>query len=68
MGILDMLLGSDSNKQELKVGDWVEILTIGEEGEIIEIHGDEYYVEIDNGRGTVDYFKANELKKITSLL
>ena len=64
MGILDMLLGSDINNKELKVGDFVEIIPIGEEGEIIEIHGDEYYVEIDNGRGTVDYYKVNELRKI----
>lgn len=68
MGLLDLLLDSESNNQQFKVGDWVEIITIGEEGEIIEIHGDEYYVEIDNDRGTVDYFKANELRKITSTL
>ena len=68
MGLLDILLGTESNSQNLKVGDWVEILTIGEEGEIIEIHGDEYYVEIDNERGTVDYFKSKELRKITSLI
>ena len=63
MGLLESLLGFNSSGQDLKVGDWVEILTIGEEGEIIEIHGDEYYVEIDNGRGTVDFYKASELKK-----
>ena len=68
MGLLDLLLGDSSSGQDLKVGDWVEILTIGEEGEIIEIHGDEYYVEIDNGRGTVDYYKAHELKKIDHML
>ena len=68
MGLLDSLFGFSSSGQDLKVGDWVEILTIGEEGEIIEIHGDEYYVEIDNGRGTVDYYKANELKKIDHML
>lgn len=64
MGLLDSLFGFSSSGQDLKVGDFVEIIPIGEEGEIIEIHGDEYYVEIDNGRGTVDYFKANELRKI----
>ena len=67
MGLLDLLSGNSSGGQNLKVGDWVEILTIGEEGKIIEIHGDDYYVEIDNGRGTVDYYKANELRKIDSL-
>ena len=32
-----MLLGSNSNNGELKVEDLVEIITIGEEWEIIEI-------------------------------
>ena len=64
MGLLDLLLGSDAGSGNLKVGDWVEILTTVQEGEIIEIHGSQYYVEIDGTHGDVDYFSASELKKI----
>ena len=67
MGLLDILLGSSSSNGELKVGDFVEVLTYGgEEGEIIEIHGNDYYVEIEdeNGHIEVDSFKASELRKI----
>lgn len=68
MGLLDLLLGNNTNNQQLKVGDWVEVITYGEQGQIVEIHGDEYWVEIENSKKTVDRFKANELKKITSLI
>lgn len=67
MGLLDILLGSSSSDEELKVGDFVEVKTYGgEEGEIIEIHGTDYYVEIEfeNGRIEVEAFKASELRKI----
>ena len=67
MGLLSVLLGNNNN-QQLKVGDWVEVITYGEQGQIVEIHGDEYWVEIDNSKKIVDRFKANELKKITSLI
>lgn len=64
--ILDLLLGTsgENGNGNLKVGDWVEILTTSQEGEIVEIHGNKYYVEIDKTGGDVDYFSANELKKI----
>lgn len=68
MGLLRILLGNNTNNQQLKIGDWVEVLTYGEQGQIVEIHGDEYWVEIDNSKKIVDRFKANELKKITSLI
>ncbi len=61
MGILDLFLGTDGG--DLKVGDWVEIIEYGQEGEIIEIQGDSYFVEIDD-TGQVEDFKANELRKI----
>ena len=64
MWLLGLLLGLDSDSGDLRVGDWVEILTYGEEGEIIEIHGSEYYEEIDDGSGRVDTFKGHELRKI----
>lgn len=62
--LLDLLLGSSSGGGNLKIGDWVEILVTGQEGEIIDIHGSDYYVEIDETGGDVDCFKAHELKKI----
>ena len=36
MGIFSDIFGEES-EEELKVGDWVEILPYGEEGEIIDI-------------------------------
>ena len=67
MGLLDFLLGmaaSGSNDEDLKVGDWVLVASIGEEGEIIEIHGNDYIVEIDDEENDVDVFRRDELRKI----
>ena len=67
MGLLDFLLNLGENGSisgDLKVGDWVEIVTYGEEGEIVEIHGDDYYVEIDEPGNDIDIFKREELRKI----
>ena len=67
MGLLDFLLGmsvSGNNDEDLKVGDWVLITSIGEEGEIIEIHGNDYIVEIDDEENDVDVFRRDELRKI----
>ena len=67
MGLLSLLLNlsaGESSKSDLKVGDWVEIVTYGEEGEIVEIHGDDYYVEIDEPGNDIDIFKKDELRKI----
>ncbi len=64
MSILDLFLENNSNNEELKVGDWVEIISHGEEGEIIEIYQNEYLVEIDNKKGQVESFKARDLRKI----
>ena len=67
MGLLDFLLGmsvSGNNDEDLKVGDWVLITSIGEEGEIIEIHGNDYIVEIDDEESDIDTFRRDELRKI----
>lgn len=67
MGLLDFLLNLGENgntSEDLKVGDWVEIVSYGEEGEIVEIHGDDYYVEIDERGNDIDIFKKDELRKI----
>lgn len=64
MSILDLFLENNSNNEELKVGDWVEIISHREEGEIIEIYQNEYLVEIDNKKGQVESFKARDLRKI----
>lgn len=61
MGLLDSLLGGDDN--DLQEGDWVEVLTTGDEGEIVSIDGDEYEVSID-GEGETEFFTRDELRKI----
>ena len=56
--------GNNDDDEDLKVGDWVLITSIGEEGEIIEIHGNDYIVEIDDEESDVDTFRRDELRKI----
>lgn len=71
-GLLSLLttFESDDEKsktEELKVGDWVEILPEGEYGEILNIYEDKYEVLFDtdpNDKEDIDIFRREELKKI----
>lgn len=66
MGLFDMIIGMLATKEMdvFSIGDWVEVTTLGEEGEIVGISGDEYEVEIEGRDGYTDVFKKDELKKI----
>lgn len=63
MGLLDILLGG-SSEEGLKVGDWVEVINGGEEGEIVDIIGNEYLVNIEE-EGYEDIYTADQLRKIS---
>ena len=74
MGILEDILSamsssSSSNNDELKVGDWVHVISYGCDGEIIKIVGNKYYVDLDDDEeeeedDTVDIFEKKDLKKL----
>ena len=67
MGFLAGLLGLNSNSSsksnggKFKCGDWVEVIDEGREGEVVDISGNEYYVEFGNGK--VNTYTARELRK-----
>ena len=69
MGFLAGLLGLNSNSSskskssggKFKCGDWVEVIDDGIEGEVVDISGNEYYVEFGNGK--VNTYTARELRK-----
>ena len=61
MGLFDILLGND--EKSLQVGDWVEVIDGGEEGEIVDIIGNEYFVNIEE-EGYEDVYTAEQLRKI----
>lgn len=64
MGILmDILLGSSSNYNGFKIGDFVKIKLTGEEGQIVDIHGNIYGVKIHKTHEVYNY-KENEIEKL----
>ena len=56
-----MGLFSSNNNDDLKVGDWVNVLTLGCGGTIVNIIGDDIYVDI--GEHDDQIFRRSELKK-----
>ena len=66
--ILSAMSSSSSGNDELKVGDWVHIIDYGCDGQIIDIVGDQYYVDVDDddaeGDDTVEVFERNSLRKV----
>lgn len=64
MGILmDILLGSSSNYNGFKIGDFVKIKLTGEEGQIVDIHDNIYGVKIHKTHEVYNY-KENEIEKL----
>ena len=70
MSFIEFLLSltkSNSKSNDLKVGDWVHIISYGCDGQIIGIVGDKYEVDVDehdDGSGTVDVFERRDLEKM----
>ena len=61
MGLFDLLSGNE--EKNLQIGDWVEVIDGGEEGEIVDIIGNEYLVNIED-EGYEDTYTADQLRKI----
>ena len=66
--ILSAMSSSSGNSSDLRVGDTVEVIPYGCDGQIINIVGDEYYVDLDDDEedeeDTVEVFKREDLRKI----
>lgn len=63
MGLLDLLLSSDSSNC-FSIGDFVRIKLTGEEGSIISSFSDNTYEVELHDSGRTQYCKANELEKM----
>ena len=64
MGILmDILLGTNASSNKFKIGDFVKIKLTGEEGQIVDIHGNIYGVEINKTHEVYNY-RENEIESL----
>lgn len=66
LDILSAMGSSSSNDSELKIGDTVHIISYGCDGQIIDIVGDDYYVDLDDdeeNNDTVEIFRREDLRK-----
>ena len=64
MGILmDILLGTNSTYNKFKIGDFVRIKLTGEEGQVVDIHGNIYGVKSHRTQEVYNY-KENEIEKL----
>lgn len=64
MGILmDILLGTNSTCSRFKIGDFVRIKLTGEEGQVVDIHGNIYGVKSYRTQEVYNY-KENEIEKL----
>lgn len=59
---------SSSSDGDLKIGDWVHIIDYGCNGQIIDIVGNQYYVDVDDDDAedddTVEVFDRKRLRKM----
>ncbi len=59
MGLFDF--GNDDD--EINVGDWVYVKSWGVEGEVIDIVGSKYEIQLEDDKDT-EYFDKSDLKKL----
>lgn len=64
MGILtNILFGESFTSNKFKIGDFVKIKLTGEEGQIVDIHGNIYGVEVNKTHEVYNY-KENEIERL----
>ena len=61
MGLFDF--SNDDDDDEINIGDWVYVKSWGVEGEVIDIMGSQYEIQLEDDNDTV-YFDKSDLKKL----